>query len=387
MTWLGFGSMGRIGRRLLLAGLILLAVAVIGALFDPAQFFFSYLVGWILWFSVALGSLAVLMIYHLAGGMWGYVSRRPLEAATRTLPLVAILILPLLPGMRILYPWAQKGAEVVEVIAHKSAYLNIPFFLARIVFYFVIWIYLAWLFNRESARQDLALDLRTAERMRNWSGPGLIVYAVTVAFAGWDWIMSLQPQWYSTIFSMLMIAGQLLTAIVFAVLVVALLSKKTAIGKLAEPAVFKDLGNLMLMSIMLWGYMAFSQFLIIWTGNLKNEIQYYLPRMKTSWVWLGLALIVLYFALPFFLLLFRWTKKNRQILAGVAALMLIMRLMDLIWTIEPSLHPEHLVIHWMDILIPLGLGGVWCAAFAGQLATRPLLVQHDPRVEPEAHDD
>jgi hypothetical protein len=371
----------RAGRLSLVIGAAAVAVCVLGAFFAPQQFFVSYLIGYTLWLGVALGSMAILMLYHLVGGMWGFTIRRPLEAAASTIPWVAVFFLPILFGLHHVYSWSLPGALDDPLLRHKHIYLNVPFFIARAAIYFAIWTLLARRLVSLSAEQDRTDDPTLALRLQRMSAPGLIVYALTVTFAGWDWLMSLEPKWWSSIFGMAIIVGQGLSALAVMILVVHRLSEDEPYSEVVNHRVLNDLGNLLLMFVILWAYMAFSQFLIIWAGNLVEEITYYVPRYRTSWAGVGLALVVLYFFAPFFLLLLRATKRRGRNLAAVAAVLFVMRLVHLIWIVEPTFAPSGASIPWMDVLLPVGLGGLWVSAFTARLRALPLLALHDERVE------
>jgi hypothetical protein len=334
-----------------MCGLGALAVCVIGAFFNPHQFFRSYLVAFVFWAGVALGSMAIAMLHHLTGGAWGLAIRGILESAFRTFPVLLLLFLPLIAGMTYLYEWAH------EPIPAKAAYLNVPFFLARTGLYFAIWLGLAHFLNK----------WREPLRLQHLSGAGLLLYGGTVTFAAVDWVMSLEPHWFSTIFGILYMGGQGVSALCFVIAVAVILARR---GTLAYT--FHDLGNLLLAFIMLWAYFNLSQFLIIWSGNLPEEIPYYLKRWSYGWQWIGLALVVLHFALPFVLLLSRDRKRNPAALMRVAGLVVVMRLLDLYWQIAPTMPESKVGIPWMFVLAPLGVGGIWLAAFTAQLDRRML---------------
>jgi hypothetical protein len=356
--------------------LVGLGAAVAGS----TQVFRAYLVAYLFWLGVALGSLALLMLYHLVGGVWGYVLRRLLESAALTLPLMAVLFLPLLFGLHHLYPWTNPAGSGAQPLPNR-AYLNVPFFLVRAAVYFGVWTLLAVLFARWSLEQDRTGGRDVAVKMQRLAGPGLVLYAVTMTFGGWDWIMSLQPAWWSSIFGMILIVGQALSALGVMVILARLFTAGGPFEDLGRPSTFHDFGNLMLMLVMLWAYLSFSQFLIIWAGNLTDEIVWYMPRYKTSWVWVSGALLLFYFFVPFVLLLFRRTKRHMKVLAVLAAGILVMRWVELVWTVEPSFDPSGIAFHWLDLVLPIGMGGIWFAVFAGLLARAPLLARHDARME------
>ncbi len=366
-------------QRLLAVGVIGLAVCAIGAFIDPRQFFFSYLTAFMFWLGIALGCMAIVMLHHLSGGAWGLVIRRVLEAGTRTLPLMALLFVPIAFGARSLYEWARP--EVIaadEVLKEKSLYLNVPFFLARAVLYFSIWAGLAYFLNRWSLEQDRTAEPRIARRLQLLSSGGIVLYALTITFASIDWVMSLEPHWYSTIFGVLFMGGQGLSALAFVIGVAVLLSDRKPMAGVLTPSHFHDLGKLLLAFVMLWAYFAFSQFLIIWSGNIAEEIPWYLHRLTTGWQWVGLVLIVFHFAVPFIVLLSRANKRNVRALGVIAAGVIVMRMVDLFWIIGPENHQHGLSVHWLDVVTPLAVGGIWLAAFVTQLSNRPLLPINDP---------
>jgi hypothetical protein len=348
----------------------------------PAQFFHAWLISYMLVAGITLGSLALVMLQHLSGGAWGLVIRRVLESATRTLPLVALLFLPLLLGLQRLYAWARP-AEVAheELLLHKRPYLNVPFFLTRALIYFAVWLALAYFLNKWSREQDAQHDPTLARRFQLLSSGGLVAYAITMTFAAIDWVMSLEPEWFSTMFGLLMIGGQALSALAFVIAVVVLLARFEPLTRVLTPSHLHDLGKLMLAFVMLWAYLSFSQFLIIWSGNLPEETPWYIRRLNGGWQYIGLALVVLHFVLPFFLLLSRDLKRHGRRLALVALLVIVMRFVDLFWLIAPAQRTGHLALHWLDVAALIGIGGVWLGAFAWQLQKRPLLPLNDPELD------
>ena len=263
-------------RAALVVGVLGVAASLAGAWLDPAQFFRSYLVAFLNGFGLSVGCLGVLMVYHLTGGGWGVAIRRPLEAGAGVWPLVAVLFVPLLFGLPHLYPWiGQASVMAEEAVKHKRAYLNVPFFLVRAAVYFAAWLAIAFLLRRWSLAQDRTGDPRYAVLMRKLSGGGLVLLGFTVSFASFDWVMSLDPKWFSTIYGMLFFAGQGLAAMALTIAVAYLLSRRTEYAAALKPTVLNDLGNLALAFVMIWAYLAFSQLLIIWAGNLPAEISWY----------------------------------------------------------------------------------------------------------------
>jgi hypothetical protein len=393
-------SLGRLQQRALIVGVIGLIAGGIGAAMNLDQFFMSWLIGFLFCLSLSLGCLALLMLQHISGGQWGMVGRRVFEAGSRMLPIVALLFVPLLFGLPKVFVWAQPEAVAgSHVVQMKTAYLNVSFFVIRAVVYFLFWMLLVVLLNRWSAAQDNGegVTKHDSVRYRKVSAPGLLFLVITVTFASVDWVMSLEPEWFSTIFGLLTIAGYGLTGIAFTIVVLAAIDRDRPAGSLLTPRHFHDFGKLLLAFTMLWAYLSFSQFLIIWSGNLPEEIPWYIARIRGSWGAVAILLVVGHFFLPFALLLSADIKKRSGLLAKVAIFILVMRLIDLIWYVAPAFRhmaPEgaggtHSVIpmHWMDIAIPVGLTGLWVFLFVRQLRTRSLFPMNDPYLkEAFAHD-
>ena len=375
-------SFARFQRLALIVGAVATAIFVLGLLLDRAQFFHSYLVGFTFWTGIALGSLALLMLGHLTGGGWSLVIRRVLEAATRTLPLVLILFVPIVLGAHWLYRWTDEH-EIAEhpVLQEKSKYLNLPFFSVRAAIYFAIWLALAYFLNRWSLAQDQTADRKYKKNMSVLSGPGMVLFIFTVTFASIDWFMSLDWEWSSTIFGFIFVAAWSLSALAFVVAVMAALAKHEPMHHVVGQFHFHDLGKLLLALVMLWAYFAFSQFLIIWSGNLPEEIRWYLPRTHGAWGVIAVTVVVLHFAFPFLFLLSRSFKRHSGKLVIVAVLILFMRLIDLFWTIAPNFTGRSFHVSWMDLAAPIGLGGLWLSFFFRELSRRSLIPINDPLYE------
>lgn len=373
----------RVQQWSLIVGGIALALCVGGTFSGPTsltQFFRSYLVAYLFWVGLALGCVAMVMLHHLVGGAWGFVIRRLLESGTRTLPLMALFVLPLLVwGLPRLYGWAIPGATTENFPLFKRVYLDLPFFVGRTVVYFCAWIILAYFLNKWSCEQDRTADAALIGRLQAISGPGLVIYGLTVTFASVDWAMSLEPNWFSTIYGMMFVVAQALAALAFVIIVLMLLADRKPFSDVLSPAHFHDLGNLLLTFVILWAYLSFSQYLIIWAGNLQDEIPWYLSRSAGGWAWVALFLIVFHFTVPFLLLLSRDVKQRMRVLAAVAVALIFVSWVDLYWVVVPAFESAGPHIHWMDLLAPIGIGGIWLAAFIRQLKGRPLLPLHDPR--------
>jgi hypothetical protein len=367
-----------IGRRALVAGFAAAAISAVGLAVDPQRFFRAYLVAWVLWLGVALGSLAIEMLHHLSRGAWGVVIRRILEAASRTLPLLAVLFVPLLFGLDDLYPWARAEAVAAdEHLRHKTPYLNVPFFLARLAASFAIWIAFAALLSRLSRRQDDTGEPALARRMQVLSAPGLALYCLTMTFTAIDLLMSLDPHWFSAIYGVYVVGGQAVSAMAFTIVAALWLIRREPMSGLFQARHVHDHGKLLFAFTMLWAYFALSQFLIIWSADLPEEIGFYRDRLSGGWTAVSLLLVVLHFAVPFALLLSRDLKRDARKLAAVAALLLAMRWVDLWWLVSPAFDRQ-LSIHWLDIAAPVAVGGIWLWRFAAELGSRSLLPVNDP---------
>lgn len=380
----------RVRSRALVVGLVGLAGCGLGLLVAPDQLLRAWLVAYLVFLGIALGSMAMVMIQHLSGGAWG-VFRRIFEASSRTLPLLVVLFVPVLLGMGTLYPWSHADHVAADpILQHKSAYLNVPFFIVRAAIYFAGWLTIAALLNQWSRRQD-AGDVSVNSRIQRLSGGGLVFYGLSVTFAGVDWIMSLNPHWFSTLFGFLMLGGQGLAALAFTIIVAAFLFQRAPMSGLLKPQHFHDLGKLTFAFVMLWAYFNFSQYLLIFAANLAEEIPYMVARTSNGWQYLALFLVVFHFAVPWLLLLSRDLKRTPQRLVVVAGWLLFMRFLDTFMLVSPEFastggslhlvegeHVSHLFAHWLDLAAPLGIGGVWVWMFFTELRRRPLFAAGDP---------
>lgn len=406
-------SVRRVGATALVVGLAALAVSIVVAFLFMSHdantpllrrfgdvFWRPYLVAYVLWTGVAVGSMSIMMLHHLSGGGWGVVLRRLFEAASRTLPLCLALFVPIAVAVltHTLYPWTMPEIAAEAIIKKKAVYLNTPFFLARTLFYFAVWFALAYFLNKWSLAQDTEEDPRRRrslrERMQNVSGPGILLFGLTVTFAGVDWIMTLEPEWFSTIFGLLIMAGFGLTSFAFAILAAVWLRGHAPLADVYQPRHFHDHGKLLLAFVMIWAYFSFSQFLIIWSANLPEEIPWYLRRLRGGWQYVALGLIIFHFALPFVLLLSRELKRAARLLGAVAVLVLAVRVIDLFWTIAPSVqaaehgagaaagaHASPVIGYVLCFVLPVGIGGLWVWYFTRELLKRPLLPLGDEGLE------
>jgi hypothetical protein len=326
------------------------------------------------------------MLYYLTGGAWGFLIRRPLEAGMRTLPLLAVLFIPVGYGVGYLYLWARPE-EVADIkgLQHQQIYLNVPFFWGRAVLYFVLWVGIAGLLSMWSRRQDQTGDPRFARRLIQLSGPGLAVYGISITFASVDWVMSLQPGFRSTIFGPLFASGEVLSGLACAIIVLAWLIVRPALADVISAEALNDLGSLLFAFLIIWAYMAFFQFMLVWIANLPYDVSWFLPRSQGGWVYVAWAVFLLQFTVPFFLLLMRDVKRNPRALAATVALILGMHLVYTFYLVVPSFPETDFGQHWMDFLTPLGVGGLWLAYFLWQLTRIPLLAAHDENREAAVH--
>lgn len=363
----------------LAAGAVGLLVCAIGLFVAPEQLVRSWLLGVVFWVGISAGCLALLMIHHLTSGRWGVVVRRIFEASASVLPLLGLLLVPVLFNLDELYLWTQEAVVAADpVLQNKVPYLNEPFFVARVTGYFVVWTAITLWLRALSDRQDHAADPRLSKRMQAVSAPGIVVWAFVTTFFYFDLLMSLEPHWFSTIYGVYFFGGSGLSAMAFLILVAVFLARRGPMDRVLATRHFHDWGKLTLAFVLLWAYFAFSQFLIIWSGNLPEEIEWYLHRTNHGWQYVGLTLALLHFALPFALLLSSDLKKKPRRLAALAVFILLMRWVDHVWQIEPVFHPHGLYVHWLDVAAPIAVGGLWLATFAWLLKRRPIVPINDP---------
>jgi hypothetical protein len=338
----------------------------------------AYLTAYVYMLGLSVGCLGFLMLHYLVGGRWGFVVRRPVEAAAANIPAMAALFLPLIVFSGALYPWLDpENVKSSEVLLKKEGYLNLPFWTVRSVLYFAVWAGLAYVLRRNSMAQDETADPAPTVRNQTISAPGLVVAFLAVTFAAIDWMMSIEPTWYSTIYGAMVMIGWALSAMSLIVLVSSLLSDQKPLSEVADAEGFHDLGNLLLAFTMLWAYMSFSQYLIIWMGDLSEDNWWYLKRSYGLWRPVCGVLIVFHFFAPFFCLLGRSNKRDAGRIKWVAAWLLALHLLNDAWLILPAFPRQ-----WVGLiaLAPAvaGLGGVWLYLFLGRLTGRPLLPKHDP---------
>jgi hypothetical protein len=378
-------ELGRLTSRAFVIAGAGLAASAAGYMAAGDAFWQSYLIAYVFWIGITLGSLGILMVQHLTGGAWTMVSRRLLEASTRTLPLMALLFVPIWLKLDVIYSWARPGVADHDPLVHaKAAYLNPSFFALRAVIFFAVWAALTFILNKWSKEQDeqpAQLPGPADRRSRMISGPGLVLFVATITFMSIDWVMSLDPAWYSTIFGVLTLGGQGLSTMAFTILMLAILVRFKPMSQVATATTFHDHGKLMFAFVMLWAYFSVSQLLIIWSANLPEEIPFYLARLHGPWYPVSVALLVGQFALPFLLLLSQRFKRNPKIVKWIALFILVMRIVDITWTIGPVFRHEGSSLSWVDFAVALGMGGLWLVYFFRNLSGRSLVPARDPHFQ------
>jgi hypothetical protein len=376
-------SVGRLQQRAFIVGAIALVIALYGAVRAPELFYRSYLMSFMLVLGLAVGSLGLLMLQHLVNGHWGIIIRRSLESATRTLPLIAALFLPIVFfGMKYLYSaWLDPEELRKEPLSQfQQTYLTAGRFQVRALIYFIIWLALMVIFNSLSKQQDANREDRALRRrLIVLAGPGIILYVFVMTFAAIDWVMSLSPHWASTIYGFLFVAGQLISSMSLMIAVVVLLARSEPFASVLQQRHLHDLGKLLLAFVMLWAYFDFSQLLIIWSGNQPEEISFYRTRLYGAWGVVAVIVVIFHFFVPFFLLLSRDLKRDAKVLPKIAIWLIFMRLVDLYWMTRPEF-TSRAVPTWLDVVLPIAFGGLWLGLFAFNLKQMPLLPLGDPKL-------
>lgn len=373
---------GNIGARALIVGIAGLAVSAIGYFLNPAQFFHSYLNAFIFWFSVAMGSLFFVMLHHLVAARWSVTLRRVAENIMMQLPLLLLFFLPVLLGMHELFHWTHHDAVEADLILQKKApYLNVTFFVIRAAIFFAVWIALSILLSRASLKQDLNPEEAITKRMRAISAIGIIAYAFTFSFASFDWLMSLDAHWYSTIFGVYIFSGSLVAIISFLVILVFFMRRQGLLHNMTTAEHFHDLGKLLFAFTVFWAYIAFSQYFLIWYANIPEETIWFRNRWVGSWKGVSLLLVLGHFVIPFFILITRSAKRNPAFLAIMASWMLFMHWVDLYWVIMPGLQKQGFDLSWFDLTAFLGIGGIFVWLLLKRIAAHPLIPVKDPQLK------
>jgi hypothetical protein len=366
----------------LVLGIVGTIACIIGFAINRREFFQSYLSSYIFWFEIAAGALGVLCLQYVTGGEWGVLIRRPLGAAARTMILMAALFLPIALGVRFIYPWADASVVAHDpVLQSKHSYLNITAWSIRSAFYFALWTLWALRLRALSLHfyEDRAPE--TELKRRKWAALGLPMIVLTLTFASIDWVMSLQPKWYSSMFGITFLVSCGLAAYAYVIFLLTQLSKTKAMAGILKPSHFRDLGNLMLAFVMFWAYTAFSQFLLIWYGNIKEEVPYYLIREHGAWGFMAITLVLFHFFLPFTMLLMRAIKDRPGSIAVVAVIVLVMHYVWDYWLIAPAYYGEEFHFSWMNVATFVAIGGIWFWALVNQLKGQTIIPIHETWVE------
>ena len=359
-------------------GLVFLTLTVAGKFIGGSaeQFLRSYLVGFWLWFGCSAACLVILMTQYLTGGAWGLVIRRPLEAGAKTLYVMCLGFLPLLIWVDKIYWWATPAGLADKVIKAKSLYLNVPFLWGRWVIYSVFLMGFTYLLTKWSKEEDETKSTAVSARLEALSAPGVLIFFLLMTFCAVDYLMVLEPYWYSTVYGFMIVIGSCLTAMSVMVATLVKLSNSEPMHHAITKKHLHDLGKLLFALVMLWAYLNFSQLLITWSGNLPTEIVWYIKRWNGGWGWVALILLIGHFVLPFLMLLSQPAKKTKSVIFAIAVYLVIVHAVDVFSLVQPNFtkwdNPQF-SISWMDIAAPLGFGGLWLALFFRNLAAQPLL--------------
>jgi hypothetical protein len=378
-------AVSRLQRRAGLVGFFGLLIAAYGWVKSPEHFYVAYLMSYMLVLGFALGSLGLVMLQHLTSGFWGIVIRRPAEAATRTLPLLAVLFFPIgIGGLKYLYAqWTDPEQVRKQPLSEfQQGYLTVHGFWIRALIYFAVWLTLMAVFNAWSRRQDVDREDRLLRRrMKMLAGPGIILYVFGISFAAIDWVMSINPHWASTIYGFLYVAGQLISSMALMIITVILLARTESFAHVVKTRYIHDLSKLLFAFLLLWAYFDFSQLLIIWSGNQPEEISFYLARYYGFWGAISIVIVIFHFFVPFFLLLSQSLKRTPRLMIYVAGWLILMRVVDLMWLTHPDLpQAQHWRIAPLDIVLPIALTAIWLAFYAWQLKREPLLPLGEPKL-------
>ncbi|HLZ10270.1 MAG TPA: hypothetical protein VKT80_16905, partial [Chloroflexota bacterium] len=363
----------RIAGFVAIAGLV---TSAIGLVLDRSQFFQSYLVAFLFIFGLSVGGLGYSIVVYLAGGGWGAAIGDVLRSSASLFWLLAILFVPLVLGIPYLYTWANPAVVAADpLLQHKAGWLSPAAWIIRAIIFFAIWIVLSRSLDRFFQEWDRTGDPRPRRSLRNLSGAGMALAILTISFAMFDWVMSLEPDWTSTIFGLMLIAGQALSGWALAIFTLTKLRSRWPVREFASWQVWRDFGSLQLANLIIWAYFSFDQLMLIWIGNLNDEIPWYLRRMNNGWEVAGLFIIVCQFVIPFFSLVLRGTRKSPVALGRVTFLLLVAHFVEDIWLVEPDFAPSALVNHWQDIALVMALGGIWLTFFVRQLRLRLVVVR------------
>lgn len=370
-----------LGTRWLIFGGAMLAISAVGYTIDAARFFHAYLAAYSFWISLGLGALFFVMLHHLVGAQWSVVVRRLAEVVATVIPIMGLLFIPVLLGMSSLYEWSHADAVASnELLQHKAGFLNVTFFIVRSIIYFAIWIFLSRTLHQLSIQQDRGSSEALTAKMRQTSAYGMIIFALSVTLAGYDWLMSLDAHWYSTIFGVYFFAGGLLGFLALLTYLSLYLKGKKVLSEVITVEHYHDLGKLVFAFTIFWAYVGFSQYFLIWYANVPEETIWYLKRWEGSWKYVSLLIMFGQFFIPFLAMLFRATKRTPWLMKGIVIWILTVHYVDMYWLVYPTLLPEGASFSWMEATCLLGIGGLFLWAFWSRLAANPIVPTGDPKL-------
>lgn len=363
-------------------GIVGIALSGLGWMLDSVRFYHAWLTAFSFWVSIALGALFFTMLHHLTGAKWSVVVRRISETIMMQLPWMFLAFIPIYLGMHDLYHWTHEEAVANDLLLqNKAGYLNVGFFTARTILYFAVWSAVSIMLYRTSLRQDSRPSEAQLAKMRKVSAGGMLLFALTITFASFDWLMSMEPHWFSTIFGVYFFACSFLASISFLTGICLYLRNKNVLTSIITVEHFHDLGKLMFAFTVFWSYIAFSQYLLIWYGNIPEETYWYLMRWEGSWKYVSLVIIFGHFAIPFTLLLFQGVKRNMMMLKLMAAWLLLVHWLDMYWLVYPSYLEHGAEFGWIEPATMIGLGGIFLWSFWSRLRKNPLVPTGDPHLE------
>jgi len=362
----------------LIAAVVGLVLCGVGIVVKPDTFFQSYLIAYMFWLGISAGALGFLLLHFCVGGGWGFIVRRFLEAAVKLFPLLIILGIPLVFGAHSLFVWMDKATLSDPMIGAKAAYLNEPFFWVRAIIYFVIFIGFAYFGCKWSAEQDERCNPMTYHRLNLLGPAGIVCVVLAVTFLGYDWVLSLTPHYYSSVFGLIICATDAITMLALMFVLVYHLAGHIPLLERIPDNYVRDLGNVMLAATLAWAWFSFSQYIITYSGNLSTEALWYTMRRNGGWVWMGAGVCVLHFGLPFLLLQSGTMKTHIRNLAWFGYFILAMRFLNWVWLIRPAFD-AHVVFYIADLGAMLFIGGLWLWFFGQKVLKRPLVPLYDPR--------
>ena len=366
----------------LIVAAIGIVTSVVAYFVNSPQFYHSYLTAYMFWFTIVLGGLFFTMLHHISGAVWSTVLRRLSETIMITIPIMAILFLPVILGMHDLYHWSHLDAVAEdELLQKKEAYLNAVFFTIRAIVYFSIWFLLAWNLYKTSLKQDKGHDEKYSKKMTKISAPGMVIFALTITFASFDWLMSLDPHWYSTIYGLYVYAGSFLSFMAFLIIIGLALRKKGLLTDIITIEHYHDIGKFLFGFTIFWGYMAFSQYFLIWYANIPEETIWYIHRWEGNWSILTMVLVFGHFVLPFMVLMLRSVKRNFTTLKIIAYWILLMHFIDIYWLVFPTFSKHGFVFSWIDIATFLAVGGIFLWYFWYKYFGAAMVTINDPKLQ------